>query len=116
MRIIGLGVPGSGAASGRLAGQVVNETHVLGEGTAVAVRAEAGREVGVECGSMVADYRGRKEGRRPDKPGELGQAPAMFGNELLVPSRLEPGVGQDLQIGPTLLRQVPARGNSVLGT
>ena len=47
----------------RLLGQVIDEAHGLGEGAVVAVVAEAGREIGIECGGLVTKYRGRKEGR-----------------------------------------------------
>ena len=39
----------------------------------------------------------------------------MPGGELTTPAHLESGVGQDLVIGPVSPRQVPARGNPVLG-
>ena len=40
----------------------------------------------------------------------------MLGSELMMSGHLEPGVGHYLQIGPALLRQLPARGNPVPGT
>jgi hypothetical protein len=49
------------ADSDRLADQVAGETHGLSEGTVVAVRAEAGRGVGFEYGSTVAEYQDWKE-------------------------------------------------------
>jgi hypothetical protein len=57
------------AALVRLSGQLIDEVHGLGEGTIVAVAAEAGREVGIKCGSLVTEYRSGEEGRRPDEPG-----------------------------------------------
>ena len=59
----------AGAALVRLSGQLVDEAHGFGEGTIVGVLAKAGREVGIECGSLVTEYRSREEGRRPDESG-----------------------------------------------
>jgi len=54
------------------------------------MRAEPGREIGIERGSPVAEYRGRKERRRPDVPGEFRQAPAVLDRELTASATSKP--------------------------
>jgi hypothetical protein len=66
---------------------------------------ELGREVSIECGSLVAEYRGRKRGCRLDEPGQLRQDPAMPYGELMESVQLESGVGQYLGSGSALPRR-----------
>ena len=55
------------------------------------MRSEAGREVGIEGVSLVAEDRSREDRCRPDVPGQLQQAPAMPGAELMTSGHLAPG-------------------------
>jgi hypothetical protein len=60
--------------------------------------------VGIESGSLVAEYRRRKERGRSDVPGEFRQAPPVLEGELMVSGQLKSGLTQDLRIGPPLPR------------
>ena len=57
------------------------------------MRAEPGRQVGIECVGLVTEYRGRKERCRPDEPGQFGQGPPVLDRVLARSGRLESGVG-----------------------
>src|SRR5262249_31433012 len=103
------------AVSCGLAGQLVDETHDLGEGAVAAVRAEAGREGGVEGGRLVAAHWGRRERCGQDPPGVPRGAPVVFDGEFMLSGLLKPGVGEPRAIGPPLPHLLPARGNPLLG-
>jgi hypothetical protein len=95
----------------RLAGQIVNEAHVVREGAVGGgERADGGREVVVEGGPLVAEDRGREERGGPDVAGQFRQAPPVLDGERVAPGRLEPGLGQYLGIGPSLRRHIRGSG------
>jgi hypothetical protein len=98
----------------RLSGQVAVEADCLGEGTIVAVVAEAGREIGIECGGLVTEYHGRKKGRRPDKPGQCRYGPAVLDGKLVTSGQLESSIAVHLGVGPAYPRLFPARWNPLL--
>ena len=79
------------------------------------MRAKAGREIGVECVTLAAEYPGRQKRRRPDEPGQLRQAPAVLDGELTVRDRLESGTRQHLEIRAALPGQVPSGRYPVFG-